>query len=115
LIAEAPKAMRGNFLDARLHAFLGEAYAAKGDRQRSLEEGRLSLQTTPLSADAIRGSNNLYAIAGNAVLAGSYDEAITYLEQLLAIPSDVSVPLLRVDPWWGPLRGNPRFERLLAR
>ena len=39
LIAEAPKAMRGNFLDALLHAFLGEAYAAKGDRQRSLDEG----------------------------------------------------------------------------
>jgi tetratricopeptide (TPR) repeat protein len=115
MIAEAPKAMRGNFLDAITHALLGEAYAAKGDRQRSLQEGKLSLETTPLSADAIGFSNNLANIAGNAVLAGSYDEAITYLEQLLAIPSDVSVPVLRVDPWWDPLRGNPRFERLLAR
>jgi tetratricopeptide (TPR) repeat protein len=115
LIAEAPKAMRGNFLDAYVHSFLSEAYAAKGDRQRSLEEGRLSLQMNPLSADALGASNNLSTIAASAVLAGSYDEAITYLEQLLAIPSDVSVPVLRVDPWWDPLRGNPRFERLLAR
>jgi tetratricopeptide (TPR) repeat protein len=115
MIAEAPKAMRGNFLDALVHSFLGEAYAAKGDRQRSLEEGRLSLQMDPLSADALGASNNLSTIAGNAVLVGSYDEAITYLEQLLAIPSYVSVPQLRVDPWYDPLRGNPRFERLLAR
>jgi tetratricopeptide (TPR) repeat protein len=115
LIAEAPKAMRGNFLDAPLHALLGEAYAAKGDKQRSLEEGRLSLENTPLAADAIGSSNNLITIAGNAVLAGSYDEAISYLEQLLAIPSYMSVPELRVDPWYDPLRGNPRFERLLAR
>ncbi|MFN2638104.1 MAG: protein kinase [Gemmatimonadaceae bacterium] len=115
MIAEAPKAMRGNFLDAPLHALLGEAYAAKGDRQRSLEEGKLSLQTTPLSADALGASDDLFTIATNAVLAGSYDQAITYLEQLLAIPSYVSVPVLRVDPWYDPLRGNPRFRRLIAK
>jgi TolB-like protein/tRNA A-37 threonylcarbamoyl transferase component Bud32 len=115
MIAEAPKGMRGNYLDALLHSYLSEAYAAKGDRQRSLEEGRLSLQMSPLSADAVGASNNLGSIASSAVLAGSYDEAITYLEQLLAIPSWLSVPLLRVDPWFDQLRGNPRFERLLAR
>ena len=33
---------------------------------------------------------------------------------LLGISSDFSVPLLRVDPRWAPLRGHPRFRRLVC-
>lgn len=37
--------------------------------------------------------------------------------QLIALsgPSWISVPLLRIDPPWGPLRKNPKFQALLAR
>ena len=43
-----------------------------------------------------------------------YDAALDQLEYLLSIPCPVSIPLLRVDPLYAPLRGNPRFERLVA-
>ena len=45
---------------------------------------------------------------------GEADAAIDRLAYLLSIPSDLSVPVLRVDPMWDRLRGNPRFQRLLA-
>jgi serine/threonine-protein kinase len=50
------------------------------------------------------------------VMVGDYDAAIGQLEIVLPLPSDmkVTVALLRVDPVWAPLRGNPRFERLLS-
>jgi len=48
------------------------------------------------------------------VRTGEYDAALDQLEYLLWIPSPVSLPLLRVDPLYTPLRGTPRFERLVA-
>ncbi len=48
------------------------------------------------------------------VLTGDFDPAIDILTQLLAVPSILSGPELRVDPFWKPLAGNPKFEKLLA-
>ena len=41
--------------------------------------------------------------------------AIAKLDTLLAMPSSVSAPLLRVDPTWARLRGEPGLRRLLDR
>ncbi len=41
------------------------------------------------------------------------DAAIDRLDTVLANPSFMSVPLLRLDPVWDPLREHPRFQRLL--
>jgi serine/threonine-protein kinase len=48
-------------------------------------------------------------------MVGEYDAAIGQLELLLSIPSEISIPLLRVDPLWDPLRDHPRFQELLER
>ena len=64
--------------------------------------------------DAIRAADNLELVTRSEVRAGAYDEAMSGLEQLVKIPSNVSVPMLRVDPWFDPLRQNPRFQRLVG-
>ena len=47
---------------------------------------------------------------------GDRDEAAALLEELLATPYDapLTVPLLRLDPAWDPLREHPGFQRLVA-
>jgi hypothetical protein len=47
-------------------------------------------------------------------MVGDYNSAINQLEYLLSIPSGISIPYLRIDPTWAPLRNHPRFQKLLA-
>ena len=56
----------------------------------------------------------LYFAAEAAVVAGERDAALAWLGQLLATPSVYTPSYLRVDPTWAPLRGDARFETLLA-
>jgi hypothetical protein len=47
------------------------------------------------------------------MLVGEPDSAVGELERLLSMPSVVGTASLKLDPLWAPLRGNPRFEKLL--
>jgi serine/threonine-protein kinase len=114
IIAYAARSLRGNFFDSEIHATLALAYAAKGDTARTLEEGKQAMKILPVEGDALRGAGNLLAAARAAALVGANDEAITMLRRLLAIPGYVSKPLLRTDPWYDPLRQDPRFQQLVS-
>jgi tetratricopeptide (TPR) repeat protein len=114
VIAVAPRSLNGTFFDSELHADLALAYAVAGDRERVIAEGKLSMAKTPVSVDALRAARNLEMIARSEVVVGAYDEAVATLEEVLSIPADLSVAELRVDPWFDPLRKNPRFQKLVA-
>jgi serine/threonine-protein kinase len=108
------RVLTGTWVDAGVHGDFAMAYAAKGDNRRRLEHAELTMKAVPISMDAATGTANACNLVNTAVLAGAYDEAITRLKQVLAIPSGISVGLLRVDPWFDPLRRDPRFQQLLA-
>jgi hypothetical protein len=48
------------------------------------------------------------------LLVGEPEKALDQLEPLLKIPYLLSPGWLRIDPTFAPLKGNPRFERLVA-
>jgi len=99
--------------DARFHSSLGIAYAGLGRKEDAIHEGKLAVELLPVSKEAISGSFRVDELARIYVMVGEFDAAIDQLEFLLSIPSEMSIPLLRLDPAWDPLRDQPRFKRLL--
>jgi hypothetical protein len=75
----------------------------------------MAVDLMPMSKDAVLASNPLRGLAQIHTMVGDHDAAIDLLDYLLSIPSWVSVPSLRLNPTWGPLRDNPRFQALLEK
>jgi hypothetical protein len=46
---------------------------------------------------------------------GEFDEALRLLDHLFVVPSHLTVPMLKLDPGWDPLRQDPRFQALIEK
>lgn len=96
------------------HIELGFAYAFLGQRGAALAHGRAAVAGLPIAKDALTGAVMAMQYAQLQTMLGARDSAAVLLDSLLRIPSNVSVAALRSGPAWVPLRGDRRFERVLA-
>jgi len=90
------------------HAFLGLALAFLGRRAAAVREGQVAIASGGAGAYAKHQLARIY------ILVGEPDQALDQLESLLRLPYSLSPGWLRIDLNFAPLRGNPRFERLIA-
>jgi len=67
----------------------------------------------PVGDDAVDAIQKRILLSEIYVLLGDHEAAIDELEQLIHGPSWMTVPLARLDPFWDPLRENPRFSKLV--
>jgi len=90
--------------------------AALGRKDLALEEGRRAIALTPMEKDVSNGSLVLQYFAITAALAGEKDLALQQLETGLRAPAAsqaLSYGALKLMPFWDPLRGDPRFEKIV--
>ena len=99
--------------DAPRHALLGEILAALGQKDASISEGKRATELLPESQDAYDGPQISAALAEIYAWTGENDKALQLLDHLLQIPNGLTVPLLKLDPVWDPLRKDPRFQALI--
>jgi len=100
--------------DAQRHALLGVALAYLGRKTEAVREGQRAVELRPISRDGGNGPYFQLQLVRIYLLVGEPDKALDQLEPLLRIPYYLSPGWLRIDPSFTPLRGNPRFERLVA-
>jgi serine/threonine-protein kinase len=92
---------------------LAQAFAGLGRWPEAVREAERATAALPPSRDAIGGASQLMILATIYLRAGQAEKAIEVLHQLLQIPSEISIPRLRNDPTWDPIRKDPGFQRLL--
>jgi tetratricopeptide (TPR) repeat protein len=96
------------------HAFLGLAHAYLGNKATAIREGKRGVGLRPMSRDALLGPYVQHQLVRICLLVGEPEKALDLLEPLLTNPYYLSPGWLKIDPNFDPLRGNPRFERLVA-
>jgi len=94
---------------------LGLIDSGLGRKEEALREGRRAIELLPVAKDSINGTHMIEYFAIIAAWAGEKDLACEQLERVTRIPSlgTVTYGQLKLSPYWDPLRGDPRFEKII--
>ncbi len=111
--AEVEKHVLAQPDNARAWSLLGRIDAALGRREDALREGRRACELTPVSKDAA-GVHFVTDLAVVYTWLGENDLALEQLAISARLPAGVYYGGLKLDPQWDPLRGDPRFEKIVA-
>jgi tetratricopeptide (TPR) repeat protein len=93
---------------------LGLIDAALGRKEEALREGRRAVELLPVEKDGINGPLMIEYLAMIAAWVGDKDLACEQLAIVTNRPSPVSYGQLKRLPFWDSLRGDPRFEKIVA-
>jgi TolB-like protein/Tfp pilus assembly protein PilF len=87
--------------------------AGLGRKEDALREARRAVELMPVTKDALNGADMLQYFAVTAAWVGEKDLACEQLEASMRFPSTRSYGRFKLLPWWDPLRGDPRFEKIV--
>ena len=101
-------------------ASLSLAYAAMGEKDSALKVAERAVMLSPAAKDAVDGPAFEENLALIQTIFGENGRAISTLTQLLQTPyngwvytaTPITPALLRLDPFWDPLRADPAFQKL---
>jgi len=95
-------------------SLLGMIDAGLGRKEEALREGRRACELLPISKDAITGTAFAVHLAHIYAWTGEKDLAIEQIAAVERAPNVLSYGFLKLHPYWDSLRGDPRFEKIVA-
>jgi TolB-like protein/Flp pilus assembly protein TadD len=106
--------------NAFIAAALAVAYAVLGEKDSALDEAQRAIMLVPSSKDRLSGPGFDENLALVEMILGENNRAIATLTRLLQTPyggwlyspTPITPALLRLDPMWDALRGDPAFQKL---
>jgi len=93
---------------------LGLIDAALGQKENALREGWRAVELLPVEKDALNGQRMIEYLAMIAAWVGERDVACEQLAIAISPPTKLTYGQLKLLPFWDPLRGDPRFEKIVA-
>jgi serine/threonine-protein kinase len=90
-------------------------YAGLGRCDDAVAEGKRAVELLPEAKDAFDGPILVVSRARICMRCGDLDTALALLDRSLQTPGGVTLPELRLDPIWDPLRNDARFQKMLAK
>jgi hypothetical protein len=112
--AEQEKTVQAQPNYAPALCLLGLIDAGLGQKEEALREGRRAVELLPVEKDAINGPAMIKYLAMIAAWIGDKDFACEQLGIAIRYPNAPSYGQLKLLPLWDPLRGDPRFEKIVA-
>jgi len=95
-------------------SMLGLIDAELGEKDTAIQEGRTACDMLPVAKDAVYGALLITNLARVYALTGEKDLALEQLDAVNNVPWGPTYGQLRLDSEWDSLRGDPRFEKLVA-
>ena len=99
---------------ARTIAVLAQVDAALGRKELAVREAEHAVELMPISRDIYDGVLVLEGLAQVYTWSNERDRAIELLQKLVKMPGYINYARLKLHPMWNPLRGDPRFEAIVA-
>jgi serine/threonine protein kinase/Tfp pilus assembly protein PilF len=112
--AEQERLVRADPDDAGALCVLGVIDAALGRKEEALREGWRAVELLPVEKDVTNGTRVTGVLAIIAAWVGDNDLACQQLAVVVQRRNEITYGELKLLPFWDPLRGDPRFEKIVA-
>src|SRR5207248_1887112 len=93
---------------------LGLIDAALGRKEQAISEGRRAAAIVPINQEAVNAAYTMKYLAVIYAWCGERELAIQQLNEIFQHPTELSYGFLKLYPFWDPLRGDPRFEKIVS-